>query len=199
MKAQDFASVYHCPCSLNRCYFFFVLWCLSLQTSGFPLVCQVVLPQHSGCQDVAVPPQIRVWGILFCCYLLSADRCTFACGDLAGILCLHSRKDYTSGSAVLCQLCLPWTLLQEAFPLKHFWRVYNLINCHLWNARARLFPCRFQIVHFSPTLSLHYKTRSSCFRFYFWSLFLAQKSSWITLLNTEEGRVNGLDYAPNAR
>ena len=29
--------VYHCLCSLNRCYLFFVLWCLSLQTSGFPL------------------------------------------------------------------------------------------------------------------------------------------------------------------
>jgi hypothetical protein len=53
-------------------------------------VCWVVLPQHSDCQDVAVLPQIRVWGILprFCCYLLSADRCTFACGDLAGILYL---------------------------------------------------------------------------------------------------------------
>ena len=68
--------------------------------------------------------------------------------------------------------------------------VYNLINCHLWNARARLFPCRFQIVHFSLTLSLRHKTRSSCFRFYFWSFFLAQKSSWITLLNTDEGRVS---------
>ena len=32
----------------------------------------MVLPQHCGCQDVTVPPQIRVWGILFCCYLLSA-------------------------------------------------------------------------------------------------------------------------------
>jgi hypothetical protein len=35
--------------------------------------------------------------------------------------------------------------------------VYNLINFHLWNARARLFPFRFLIVHFSPTLSLHTK------------------------------------------
>jgi hypothetical protein len=24
--------------------------------------------------------------------------------------------------------------------------VYNLIYCHLWNARVQLFPCRFQIV-----------------------------------------------------
>ena len=89
------------------------------------MVWQVVLPQHSGCQDVAVPPQIRVWGILFCCDLLSADRCTFVCGALAGILYLHARKDYTSasfiihfiicqylpGSAVPCEFCLPWTLL----------------------------------------------------------------------------------------
>ena len=52
--------------------------------------------------------------------------------------------------------------------------VYNLINCHRWNARAGLFPCRFQIVHFSPTLSLHHKTRSSCFRLYFWSFFLEE-------------------------
>ncbi len=80
---------------------------------------QVVLPQHSVWQDVAVPPQIRVWGILFCCYLLSVDRCTFAC---------------VSGSAVLCQFCLPWTLLQEAFPLKHFWR-WTIVSlwCTIWS------------------------------------------------------------------
>ena len=71
------SRVYSCLCSLNRCYFFFVLRCLSLQTSSFPLEWQVGLPQHSDCQDVVVPPQI--W-VLFCCYLLSDDRCYFVCG-----------------------------------------------------------------------------------------------------------------------
>ena len=34
---------------------------------------------------------------------------------------------------------------------------YNLINCHLSNARARLFPYRYIIVHLSPSLFLHPK------------------------------------------
>ena len=117
-----------CLYSLNRCYFFFVLRCLSLQTSGFPLEYQVVLPQHSDCQDVEVPPQIQVWCILFCCYLLSVDRCYFVNGT-PGILHFHVRTalhhrllsfslsvNHLSGSAFPCQFCLPWTLLQEAHP-----------------------------------------------------------------------------------
>ncbi len=74
--------------------------------------------------------------------------------------------------------------------------VYNLINCYLSNARDRLFPCRFQIVHVSPTLSLHPKTRSSPFRFGFWSFFLPQKSSINLVPDVGEGRVIELDYVP---
>jgi hypothetical protein len=127
-------DVYHYLCSLKRCYFFFVLRFLSLQTRGFPLKTggsptTFWLPRHGGTSSNTGV------GYIVLLYLLSADRCTFACGDLTGILYLHSRKDYTStsfviyfviwqylsGSTVLCQFCLPWTLLQEAFPLKHFW------------------------------------------------------------------------------
>ena len=137
MKAQDFASVYHFLCSRNRCYFFLILRCLSLQTSGFPLVCQVVLPQHCAWQDVVVPPKIRVWSIFFVVIyllLIGVHLHVETRPDPAGILYLHSCKNYTSssfiihfvicqylsGSVVLCQFCLPWTLLQEVFPLKRF-------------------------------------------------------------------------------
>ncbi len=168
---------------------------------------------------MTVPPQIRVWGILFCCYLLSADRWTFACGDLTGILYLHSHKDYTStsfdihfvicqylsGSVVLCQFCLPWTLLQEAFPLKHFWQwTIASLWCTIWS----IVTCRTLGLDFFHTVFKSFISRrlSLCitkqgvraFVFDFWSFFLTQKSSWIALLNTEEGRVNGLDYTPNA-
>ena len=52
--------------------------------------------RNSGCQDVAVLPQIRVWVSLL--FVLSFGFCTFACGTLAGILYLHARKDYTPSS-----------------------------------------------------------------------------------------------------
>ena len=86
-------SVYHCLCSLNRCYFFFVLRCLSLQTSGFPLECQVVLPQHSDCQDVEVLPKIRVWFLLL--FVLSFGFCTLHMETWSGFcVSTHSRTTH---------------------------------------------------------------------------------------------------------
>ena len=132
--------------SLNR-FYFFVLRCLFLKTSGFPLDWEVVLPQHSGCQDVTVPPQIRVWVILFCCYLLSADRCSSLCGD-AGILYFRARTT-------------------PQFPLLSF--RYLSITC-----RTRYFRVSFvfgstsfrtvinRLVHFSPTLSLYHHAQWIC-------------------------------------
>ena len=55
------------------------------------------------------------------------------------------------------------TLLHRLLSIHCLTLVYNLINCHLWDARTRLFPFRFYIVHsslcitFSPTLFLHHK------------------------------------------
>ncbi len=82
----------------------------------------MVFPQHSDCQDVAVSPQIRVWGILFCCCLLSTDRCAFACGDLTGILYLKPKDDestglvYTGFLEELEYLKIETRLIDEKFP-----------------------------------------------------------------------------------
>ena len=170
------SSVYHCLCSLNRCHFFFVLRYLSLQTSSFPLKWKVVLPQHSGCQDVTVPPQIRVWGIVFYCYLLSDDRCYFVCGT-PGILHFRVRTtpqihlfsislfdNHQSRLVFPSQFCLLWTSLQETHPLKHFW-CWNIVlhtGSTIWSIVTRrtlgldFFPFRYLIVHLSPTLFLDY-------------------------------------------
>ena len=102
------------------------------------------------------------------------------------------------GSSVTVSILSSLDAFAGSFPFETFLAlnycltpVYNLSN-----ARVRLFLYRFQIVHFSPTHSLHHKTRSSRFRFGFWSFFLAQKSSMNRAPDAEEGRVIELDYAP---
>ena len=47
---------------------------------------------NSGCQDVVVPPPIRVRGVRFLLFLSFAGFCTFVCGSLVGILYLHTRN-----------------------------------------------------------------------------------------------------------
>ncbi len=113
-------------------------------------------PQRSDCQDVTVPPQIRVrWGVRFLLLFSLAGFCTFTYGPR--ILHLFVRTthqyrllstslfgNYLSDSVFPCPFCLLWTLLQEAYPLKHschrnidFTETYNLINLHPSYVRAR--------------------------------------------------------------
>ncbi len=74
--------------------------------------------------------------ITLTCHLAPEDR-WFYHNILSSRMYLHSYKDYTSAS-FLCQYCLPWTLLQEDFPLKHFWNwtvashwctIWSIVTC----------------------------------------------------------------------
>ena len=90
-------SVYHCLCSLNRHYFFFVLRCLSLQTSGFPLKSGGSSTTFWMSRRDSTSSNTVVGSLLL---VLSFGFCTFTCGVLVGILYLHVHKDYTSTSFV---------------------------------------------------------------------------------------------------
>ena len=64
---------------------------------------------------------------------------------------------------------------------------YNLINCHLWNTRDRLFPWRYLIVHLSPSLFLHPKQEVRVFIFIFRVFSSQRRALWITLQTWERG------------
>ena len=90
------------------------------------------------------------------------------------LLSISLSVNHLSGSTLPCQFCLPWTLLQEDYPFEALLELnycvtqeYNLIHCHLSNDRDRLFPCRYLIVHFSPSLFLHPKQDVRVFVFIF--------------------------------
>ncbi len=177
-------DVYHYLCSLNRCYIF-VLRFLSLQTSVFPLKtggspATFWLPRRDGTFSNTGVGYIVLWLSSFC---WSVYICMWKPGQYF-VPPLSQGLHFIIVCYPFCYLSIPVGLgssvsilssldaFAGSFPFETFLAlnycvtlVYNLINYHLWNARARLFPCRFQIVHFSPTLSLHHKTRSSCFHF----------------------------------
>jgi hypothetical protein len=58
--------------------------------------------------------------------------------------------------------------------------VYNLITFHLWNARARLFPCRFQIVHLMNHAPKHRRGESEWI-----SLLLMDSSTFLSTSRSE--------------
>ncbi len=176
-------DIYHYLCSLNRCYFFFVLRFLSLQTSGFPLkaggsTSTFWLPRRDGTSSntgggyIVLLLSSFCWSVYICMWRPGQDF----------VLPLSQGLHFSIVCYPFCYLTIPVGLVSSVsilssldafagtFPFETFLTlnycltlVYNLINCHLWNARARLLPYRFQIFHFSPTLSLLHKTRSSCF------------------------------------
>ncbi len=127
-------DVYHYLCSLNRCYFFFVLRFLSLQTSGFPLKAggspaTFWLPRRDGSSsNTGVGYIVLLLSHRLLSILLSVNTC-------------RAR-----------QFSVNFVFL-DAFAGNFPFETFLTLN--------------YCLVHFSPTLSLHHETRSSCFRFQF--------------------------------
>ena len=157
MRAQDLpAFTIVSVCSLNRCYFFFVLRCLSLQTSGFPLKAGGSPTIFWLSRRDSTSSNTGVGFVLFLLLSSLAGFCTFVCGtrDFAP---LH--KDYTSASFVIhfvigilpVGLGISVSVLSslDAFagglpfetllpPKCCLTQSYNLISLHLSCARAQL-------------------------------------------------------------
>ncbi len=139
----------------------------TLDQASLGLWDSITILKTSACSAYSIVIHVEVFRYFLLLLSSSVARCTFACGSLGFCTSTHGRTtlqhrflssslfcNYLSGSAFPCQFCLLWTLLQEVYPLKHFWRRnVALLSRTIWSVCTcrtlglDFFPCRYIIVH----------------------------------------------------
>ena len=184
--------------------YFFVLRCLSLQTSGFPLEWQVALPQNSvlsrrastssntGVGYIVLLLSSFWWSVLFCvgpwgfCTSAPGLHLRIVCYPFGCLLITCRTRHFRVSFIFLGRFCRRLTLWNTSdAELLPYTDVQSDQLSPVERSGSRLFPCRYLIVHFSSTLFLHLQQEFAVFIFGVSSSH--RRALWITLQTRERG------------